>query len=48
MGFLSFLIVLPLNFTGGGHLIAKDYSDYFGKLIVTDFFRFTMANVSRG
>jgi len=44
----SFLILLPLNFTGGGHANASDLKGYVGTLLFTDFLRFTMANISGG
>lgn len=42
------MVLLPLNFTGGGHANAEDLKRYVGKLFFTDFLRFTMANVSGG
>jgi len=33
----SFLILLPLNFTGGGHANASDLKGYVGTLLFTDF-----------
>ena len=48
MSVFSFLVLLPLNFTGGGHANASDLKGYVGTLLFTDFLRFTMANVSGG
>lgn len=48
MSVFSFVVLLPLNFTGGGHANAKDLKGYVGSLFFTDFLRFTMANVSGG
>ena len=48
MSVFSFVVLLPLNFTGGGHANAKDLKAYMGSLFFTDFLRFTMANVSGG
>jgi hypothetical protein len=48
MSVFSFIVLLPINFVGGGHLNAYAYKDYVGKIIFTDFLRFTMANVSGG
>ena len=48
MSVFSFLVLLPLNYTGGGHAKAQDIKGYVGSLFFTDFLRFTMANVSGG
>lgn len=48
MSVFSFVVLLPLNFTGGGHANASDLKGYVGSLLFTDFLRFTMANVSGG
>ena len=48
MSVFSFVVLLPLNFTGSGHANAKDLKGYVGSLFFTDFLRFTMANVSGG
>lgn len=48
MSVVSFFIILPLNFTGGGHANASDLKGYVGSLLFTDFLRFTMANVTGG
>ena len=48
MSVFSFMVILPLNFTGGGHANASDLKGYVGSLLFTDFLRFTMANVSGG
>jgi hypothetical protein len=48
MSIFSFIVLLPLNFTGGGHANASDLKGYVGSLLFTDFLRFTMANVSGG
>jgi len=48
MSVFSFIVLLPLNFTGGGHLNAQDLKGYVGSLLFTDFLRFTMANVTGG
>lgn len=48
MSIFSFLVLLPLNFTGGGHAKANDLKGYVDSLLFTDFLRFTMANVSSG
>mmetsp|Transcript_15271 Transcript_15271/g.22739 ORF Transcript_15271/g.22739 Transcript_15271/m.22739 type:complete len:1183 (-) Transcript_15271:1847-5395(-) len=48
MSVFSFIVLLPLNFTGGGHANASDLKGYVGSLLFTDFLRFTMANVSGG
>mmetsp|Transcript_10948 Transcript_10948/g.21664 ORF Transcript_10948/g.21664 Transcript_10948/m.21664 type:complete len:1041 (-) Transcript_10948:21-3143(-) len=46
MGLFSFLIILPLNFTGGESRGNSNVKEYMGKLFFTDFMKFTMANVS--
>ena len=48
MSIFSFIVLLPLNFTGGGRANASDLKGYVGSLLFTDFLRFTMANVSGG
>ena len=48
MSVFSFVVLLPLNYTGGGHANAQDLKGYVGSLFFTDFLRFTMANVSGG
>jgi hypothetical protein len=48
MSVFSFIVLLPLNYTGGGHANAQDIKGYVGSLFFTDFLRFTMANVSGG
>ncbi|KAL7560546.1 hypothetical protein ACA910_001418 [Epithemia clementina (nom. ined.)] len=48
MSVFSFVVLLPLNFTGGGHANAQDLKEYVGSLFFTDFLRFTMANVVPG
>ena len=48
MSVFSFIVLLPLNYTGGGHAKAQDLKGYVGSLFFTDFLRFTMANVSGG
>jgi len=48
MSVFSFLVLLPLNFTGGGRAKANDLKGYVDSLLFTDFLRFTMANVSSG
>jgi len=48
MSVFSFIVLLPLNFTGGGHANASDIKGYVGSLLFTDFLRFSMANVSGG
>jgi len=48
MSVFSFVVLLPLNFTGGGHAKAQDLKEYVGSLFFTDFLRFTMANVVSG
>ncbi|EED91468.1 predicted protein, partial [Thalassiosira pseudonana CCMP1335] len=48
MSVFSFLVLLPLNFTGGGRAKANDLKGYVDSLLFTDFLRFTMANISSG
>lgn len=48
MSVFSFIVLLPLNYTGGGNANASDLKGYVGSLLSTDFLRFTMANVSGG
>ncbi len=48
MSVFSFAVLLPLNFTGGGHANASDLKGYVGSLLFTDFLRFSMANVTGG
>ena len=48
MSVFSFVVLLPLNFTAGGHAKAQDLKQYVGSLFFTDFLRFTMANVMPG
>lgn len=48
MSVFSFLVLLPLNFTGGGRARANNLKGYVDSLLFTDFLRFTMANVSSG
>ncbi|OEU08426.1 DUF221-domain-containing protein, partial [Fragilariopsis cylindrus CCMP1102] len=48
MSIFSFLVLLPLNYTGGGGANAVDIQGYVVSLFVTDFLRFTMANVAGG
>jgi len=48
MSVFSFIVLLPINFTGGGHLNAEDLKGQIGNLLFTDFLRFTMANVQGG
>eukprot|EP00934_Nitzschia_sp_Nitz4_P003426 Nitzschia sp. Nitz4//scaffold25_size161228//3967//7344//NITZ4_002409-RA/size161228-processed-gene-0.175-mRNA-1//-1//CDS//3329544523//3416//frame0 len=48
MSIFSFIVLLPLNYTGRGRANAKDLKDYVGIVLNTDFLRFTMANVSSG
>ncbi len=44
----SFLVLLPLNYTGAGGANAENIKGYMESLFVTDFLRFTMANVRGG
>ena len=48
MSIFSFIVLLPLNYTGGGHANAEDLNSYVKSLFLTDFLRFTMANVAGG
>ena len=48
MSIFSFVVLLPLNYTGGGHANADDLNSYVKSLFLTDFLRFTMANVAGG
>ena len=48
MSVFSFIVLLPLNFTGEGHANAFDIKEYVGSLFFTDFLLFTMANVQMG
>ena len=48
MGVFSWCVLLPLNFTGGGHANASDLKGYVDSLLFTDFLRFSMANVTGG
>lgn len=48
MSVFSYTVLLPLNFTGGGHARAQDLKEYVGSLFFTDFLRFSMANVQAG
>jgi len=48
MSVFAFLVILPMNFTGGGHANASDLKGMVGTLLFTDFLRFTMANVNGG
>jgi hypothetical protein len=48
MSVFSFVVLLPLNYTGGENAKAQDLKGYVGSLFFTDFLRFTMANVSAG
>jgi Calcium-dependent channel, 7TM region, putative phosphate/Late exocytosis, associated with Golgi transport/Cytosolic domain of 10TM putative phosphate transporter len=48
MSVFSFIVLLPLNFTGEGHANAFDIKEYVGSLFFTDFLMFTMANVQTG
>lgn len=48
MSIFSFLVLLPLNYTGGGRANAQDLKGYMESLFLTDFLRFTMANVAGG
>ena len=48
MSIFSFVVLLPVNFTGSGHANAQDLKAYVGSLFFTDFMRFTMANVMAG
>lgn len=48
MSIFSFVVLLPLNFTGGESAKDHNLKDYVDSLLFTDFLRFTMANVSSG
>ena len=48
MSVFSFLVLLPLNFTGGGGVKTYDLKGYVDSLLFTDFLRFTMANIKTG
>lgn len=48
MSVFSFLVLLPLNYTGAGGADAENIKGYVESLFVTDFLRFTMANVIGG
>lgn len=48
MSVFSFVVLLPLNFTGGGHAKAQGLKENMVSLFFTDFLRFTMANVQPG
>ena len=48
MSVFSFLVLMPLNFTGGGRARANDLKGYVDSLLFTDFLRFSMANISSG
>lgn len=48
MSIFSCIVLLPLNYTGGGHANAQDLKGYVSSLFLTDFLRFTMANVAGG
>jgi hypothetical protein len=48
MSVFSFLVLMPLNFTGGGRAKANDLKGYVDSLLFTDFLRFSMANISSG
>jgi len=48
MSVFSFLVLLPLNYTGAGGADAENIKGYVESLFVTDFLRFTMANVNGG
>jgi len=48
MSIFSFIVLLPLNFTGGESDKDHNLKDYVDSLLFTDFLRFTMANVSSG
>ncbi|KAL3827215.1 hypothetical protein ACHAXA_006770 [Cyclostephanos tholiformis] len=48
MSIFSFLVLLPLNFTGGGGTKTNDLKGYVDSLLFTDFLRFTMANIKTG
>jgi len=48
MSVFSFIVLLPLNYTGSGYANAQNLKGYVGSLLFTDFLRFTMANVAGG
>lgn len=48
MSIFSFIVLLPLNYTGSGKANAQNLKGYVGSLLFTDFMRFTMANVAGG
>eukprot|EP00980_Cylindrotheca_fusiformis_P015080 scaffold4157_cov136-Cylindrotheca_fusiformis.AAC.30 len=48
MSFFSFLVLLPLNYTGGGHANVENIQGYVERLVFTDLGRFTMANIIYG
>jgi hypothetical protein len=48
MSIFSFVVLLPLNYTGGGHANAQDIQGYIQSLVFTDFMRFSMANIVSG
>ena len=48
MSVFSFMVLLPLNYTGSDRSNAQDLKGYVGSLLFTDFLRFTMANVAGG
>lgn len=48
MSLFSLAVLLPLNFTGGGHANAQDLKEYVGSLFFTDFLRYSMANLQPG
>ena len=48
MSVFSFLVLMPLNFHGGGRAKAYDLKGYVDSLLFTDFLRFSMANISSG
>ncbi len=48
MSIFSFLVLLPLNFTGGESAKDHNLKEYVDTLLFTDFLLFTMANVSSG
>lgn len=49
MSIFSFIVLLPLNYTGQGSSdAAKNVGASVGNILITDFWRFSMANVSGG
>ena len=48
MSVFSFVVLLPLNYTGAGGANADNIKGYMESLLLTDFLRFTMANVAQG